>query len=93
MNDYYSSHAKKRAQQRAIPPLVVDWLIAFGQEVPDKRGCSRYFFDKASKRRLKKAVGREPVKRMKDKLNSYAVVGPDGCVITAGPRTRRVRRN
>ena len=86
-----SRHAQSRVQQRAIPRLMVDWLLQFGAEVPDTRGCTIRYFDKCAKRRLERAYGREPVRRLSDKLSCY-LVEKNGTVITAGHRIKRVRR-
>jgi hypothetical protein len=86
-----SRHAQSRAQQRAIPRLMVDWLLRFGAEVPDTRGCTIRYFDKRAKRRLERAYGREPVRRFEDKLSCY-LVEKDGRVITTGHRQKRIRR-
>jgi hypothetical protein len=88
---YLSEHASARAKQRAVPPLIQEWLCLYGAEAHDNRGCIVRYFDKPAKRRLERAVGREPVKRMKDKLTCYLVEG-DGRVITTGHRRRRIRR-
>lgn len=88
---YLSVHASARAKQRAVPPLIQEWLFRYGAEMHDNRGCIVRYFDKAAKRRLERAVGREPVRRMKDKLSSYLVEG-DGRVVTTGYRHRRVKR-
>lgn len=87
------SHANKRLQQRCLPPLVVDWLHQFGHEQHDGRGAIILHFDKPAQRRLERAVGREPVRRMKQWLNAYVVVTTDGEIITAGYRFRRVLRH
>ena len=84
-------HANTRAQQRAIPPLVIDWLLAYGSEAPCQNGVAIRYFDKPAKRRLERAYGREPIRRFADKLSCY-LLEKDGRVITAGHRYRRVRR-
>lgn len=84
-------HAAARLRQRALPPLVLDWLHQFGHEHHDGRGGVILHFDKPARRRLERAVGREPVRRMKQWLNAYAVLGRDGALITAGHRFKRLR--
>lgn len=91
MSTHLTIHAMTRSQQRAVPPLIQEWLYLYGAEVHDNRGCIVRYFDKPAKRRLERAVGREPVKRMKDKLCCYLVEG-DGHVITTGHRHRRIKR-
>lgn len=85
-----TEHAKVRCQQRSIPPLICEWLVDFGSEVRAD-GATKRFFDRAARRRLAASVGAEVVDRMGDLLNHYLVeAGP--VVITAGVRTRRIRR-
>lgn len=84
-------HGTVRAQQRGLPPLVLDWLNNYGREHHDGRGATILFFDKSARRRLERAVGREPVRRMHEWLNASAVVSGDGCLITAGHRFKRIR--
>jgi len=88
-----TAHASSRMQQRGLPPLVLDWLQAYGRELHDHRGATILHFDKRARRRLERAVGREPVRRMKAWLSAYAVVSPDGHVITTGHRFKRIRRD
>lgn len=85
-------HVQKRLQQRSIPPLVVQWLEDFGDEVHDHHGGIILHFGKRAKRRLEQAVGREPVRRMNNWLSAYLVMSTDGARITAGLRYRRIRR-
>lgn len=86
-----SCHADVRAQQRGIPPLIVDWLERFGEEVYDHRGCVVLHFSKRSVRCLERNVGREPVRRMSEYLQCYAVLTTDGKVITVGKRFKHIR--
>lgn len=92
MSDDYRTHAMRRAQQRCIPPFIVDLLWKYGAERHDKHGCTIRYFDKRAKRQLEKVLGREIVKRFKDKLTCFLVEG-DGRAITTGYLTRRLRHN
>jgi hypothetical protein len=87
-----SMHARIRQQQRGLPPLVLHWLDDFGHEIHAPGGATLRHFDKRARRRLERTVGREPVRRMHEYLDAYAVYGPDGQVITAGHRYQRIRR-
>lgn len=49
-----SKHATARMQQRGIARMAVEWLLDFGVSEPAGQGTRRYFFDKRSKRRLRK---------------------------------------
>lgn len=85
-----TQHAQARMQQRTVPPLVLDWLETYGRET-HAGGCSVILsFDKPARRRLERAIGREPVRRMKQWLNAYAVMGENGTLLTVGYRYRRL---
>ena len=88
---YLSKHAKIRMQQRSIPPLIIDWLIDHGATSYDKHGAKRRFFDKRSRKRLMQAVGKTVVTQLSKELSAYIVVS-DESVVTAGYRTKRIKR-
>lgn len=85
-------HATIRAQQRGLPPLVLQWLEDYGTEQYDGHGGIVRYFDKKARRALELAVGRTPVRRMYEWLDAYAVVTHDGTTVTAGHRHKRIRR-
>jgi len=86
-------HSRIRQQQRGLPRIVLDWLADYGQEVHDRRGAVIRHFTRDARRRLERDIGREPVRRMHEFLDAYAVYGTDGTVITAGHRYERIRRD
>jgi hypothetical protein len=86
----YTEHAAMRTQQRAIPPLIVDWLLTYGA-VQRSHGADKLFFDRCARMRLARDVGRQVVDRLGDLLNTYIVVNEDK-LITAGHRQGRIRR-
>lgn len=85
-------HAAVRQQQRGISAMTIEWLFRFGSEAPDSKGATIRFFDKPARRRLERALGREPVRRFRDQLSCY-LVEQDGHVITVGHRIKRVPRS
>lgn len=85
-------HAKVRSQQRGIPPLVVDLLLQFGVHERAPGGVSKVFLDKHARRRLESYVG-TLAPQIEQHLNVYLVVNGDNQVITAAPRTERIRRH
>ena len=95
MNEDYimrlTQHAEVRMEQRSISPLIVDWLIDFGSTSYDKHGAKKRFFDKRSRKRLNKAVGKTVVGQLSKELSAY-IVTADDCVITVGYRTKRIKR-
>lgn len=83
-----SHHARVRLEQRAIPPVAIDWLLQFGQA--QRAGdATRYAFDKKGRRRLASYLGSIGLKSPEKVLDAYLVVSDDATVITAGYRIRR----
>lgn len=89
----HTDHARQRAHQRGIPPLVIDWLLQFGETEWDHHGAQVKFFTRKSRRRIDQAVGTQTTRRMHEFLDSYAVVALDGRLITCGHRYKRIHRN
>lgn len=87
---HLSQHARVRCQQRGIPPLICQWLQEYGSET-QSHGATKRFFDHEAKRRLAAAVGPQVVDRLGNLLNVYLVETGE-VVVTAGLRTRRVKR-
>jgi hypothetical protein len=85
-------HASVRCQQRAIQPLIRQWLLDYGAEVRTPGGCVKRFFDHAARRRLAAEVGAKVVDRMGDLLNAYLVESDESAIVTVGHRQRRFRR-
>ncbi len=86
-------HASKRAQQRGLPPLIVDWLDTYGARAQDRGGASILYFDKTGRRNLERDVGSQVVDRLRSLLDAYLVMADDGTVITLGWRFKRVPRH
>ena len=93
MNIYHSVHSSKRAQQRSIPPMILNWLLEYGEEQFDGRGGIVRYFSHGSIRNLKRDQGHRPVRLMKRYLGAYAVESTDNpSIITTGWRNRRIPR-
>ena len=93
VNDGQSIHAQARLQQRAIPPLIDQWLDEFGDEEYDGRGAVRVYFSRHSIRRMERAFGRLPVRKLAHLLDTYKVESSrDGCTITYARKCKRLRR-
>lgn len=89
----WSEHAAMRAQQRGIPPLIDEWLDAYGEEVYDGHGATVRFFSKKSIRNMEKAYGSLPVRKLSEWHDAYKVVSTDdGTTITIGHRRGRIWR-
>ena len=90
----FSNHCQVRNQQRCIPPIVHEWLSEYGIEAHDGHGGIRISFTHESIRRMEKELGRHFVRENRKYLNVYRVESTrDGCIITTGWRTRRMKTN
>ena len=86
-------HAAVRSQQCSIPPLIVDWLLTYGDEVFDGHGGVKRYFSKRSRRKLEHIVGKAPVRKLSEYLGAYLVESShDGEIITVAHRNSRIRR-
>jgi hypothetical protein len=86
----YTDHGAQRAQQRGIPPIVIDWLQAYGRDIRS-RGADIYYFDKSTKKTLKRDLGSQVYSAFTEFLNIYVVISDEGAVITTGIRTKRLK--
>jgi hypothetical protein len=84
-------HAAQRMRARAIPEAAVELLFRFGESLV-QAGGEVLFFDHAARRRVADALGDEGVRGVEHWLDAYLVLGCDGALVTAGWRTRRLRR-
>ncbi len=69
-------HAQIRAQQRCIPPLVMEWLLAYGCR-ERSQGAVRLSFDRRSRRDLARDVGKPVINQMGRFLDTSLIVDPD----------------
>jgi hypothetical protein len=87
-----STHARRRLQQRAIPPMMIDLLLDFGA-TQRCGGAEHVFFDKAGRRRLQAHLGgARGLKAIESWLNVYAIVGDNGRIVTVAHRRGRLQR-
>lgn len=89
MEHTLSKHACERLQQRAVPPLVIEFLERFGSVIRCC-GSDRLIFDKAAVRRLKRHLGGDRGLRLIERwLDVYAVVSDNGRLVTVAHQSRR----
>lgn len=88
----YSEHAEQRMQQRGIPREVVEYLLQYGRQTHDHHGARIVWLDKRARARLSRARGQDVVRKLNKHFNTYAVIDPDGSVVTVGHRYRRIKR-
>jgi hypothetical protein len=87
-----STHAQTRMQQRGVTPGLLELLDAYGATQYDHRGAAVRYFNKAARRKLRHFEGAETYRAIEAKLNVYAVVARDGCIVTVGRRDQRINR-
>jgi hypothetical protein len=87
-----SNHAQTRMQQRGVTPGLLELLDAYGATQHDHKGAEVRYFNKAARRRLQQAEGRDVYRAVETKLNVYAVVARDGRLVTVGRRDHRINR-
>ncbi len=80
-------------QQRGVPPLIVELLLQYGATVHDHHGARIRFFDKESRKRIRREKGDILLRRFHELFDSYAVVAQDGTVVTVGHAYGRIRKN
>ncbi len=88
-----TNHAQTRLQQRGISNHVLDCLLQYGQRVHDHRGGRIFYFDHQARERLRQQSGPVLFKDIESKLDTYAVIGFDGAILTVGHRTKRINRH
>ena len=85
-------HGAIRSQQRGIPMDAVAALLEYGKP-RHTRGCISYAMDQRSRHRALAELGESQYRVIEKWLNCYAVISPDGALLTAAFRTRRARRD
>ena len=88
----FTAHAAARAQQRNVPPAIVELIERFGT-CKRSSGADRMYFDKAARQRLIQHFGKQGQSPILRWLNVYVVIADDGAVVTVGHRTKHFRHN
>jgi hypothetical protein len=65
-------------------------LLAYGRRTRS-RGAFVVHMDKKARRRARQALGAKGYARIERALDAYAVVAPDGALVTLVKRSRRLR--
>lgn len=79
-------------QQRGVTPGLLELLDVYGATQYDHKGAEVRFFNKAARRKLRRAEGADVYRAVEAKLNVYAVVARDGRLVTVGRRDHRINR-
>lgn len=87
-----TAHAEQRHQAGATLTLWESLVLDYGARVRSG-GAELVFLDKAARKRISREVGGQRGMRPFDRWTSqYLVVADDGRIVTAAPRTRRIKR-
>lgn len=87
-----TKHATARLQQRSIPPIVLEWLMDYG-DIQRQGGVNRACFNKKSRRLIQQYAGSAALPIFEKYANIYAVIAAaDDSIITVGHRTIRFKR-
>lgn len=84
-------HSSIRAQQRGVPPIIVDLLLQYGAREHDAKGCEVIYFDKKSKKKVETYVG-GLFGKLDEHMDAYAVIA-SGKVVTVGNRFKRINHS
>lgn len=85
-------HAKIRLQQRGIPPAALENLLDYGRCWHDHHGATIVYFDHQARNALRRRTDPTAFRGIERYLDTYAVVAPEGDIVTVGHRTRSIRR-
>lgn len=85
-----TKHAQTRQQQRAIQPLIIEWLCKYGCRLQGMNGTTVCYFDKESRRCLSSEVGHVVIRRLSDMLDTYLVMSGNS-IVTVGHRYKPVK--
>ena len=80
-----------RVQFEATAEAGFGAVQLFGRVAHVEGGCDIVYFDKKAKARLARADARA-AREAARLFRTYAILGPDGTVVTVGHRYRRINR-
>jgi hypothetical protein len=87
-----ANHARICLQQRGIPPAALEDLLDYGRCCHDHHGATIVYFDHQARNTLRRRTDATAFRRIERYLDTYAVVAPDGDIVTVGHRTRPIGR-
>jgi hypothetical protein len=86
-----TKHFRTRAQQRAIPSFIANFVVENGASI--RRGqADVYFLDKEARQRVRRQLGRRIYDTLIDFFDVYVVCGDARQFITVGWRLDRIKR-
>lgn len=85
----FTRHAEERSKQRALPPILVDLLMQFG-EIRNQKGADVIEFSRETEQWLRRQLT-QTLAHWDSRRNVYAVLGDGGSVLTIGHKRYRPR--
>lgn len=70
----------------------MDSLLDYGRGSHDHHGATIVYFDHQARNILRRRSGATAFREIERYLDTYAMVAPDGDIVTVGHRTRAIRR-
>jgi len=86
-----SEHAKQRIRERNIPPLIIDLLMIYGDSKYLPEGKKIRFFNKRSKQKMSRDLGRSIISDLSKFLNCFLVHNHSNVLVTVGRRSKRIK--
>ena len=83
-----TTHSLRQRQRRAIPKVIIEWLLEFG-EVRRSKGADLYYFSKRSKKHLGAHLGPSIRQAVNQYLDAYLIY-EEGRIITVGHRYKKI---
>ena len=86
----FTTHARKRRQQRGIPQACIDVVLKFGKRKV-RNGAYVYFMDKGARAKAEHYMGRASYRRVESRLGLYVVKSFNGDIVTVAHRRQRLK--
>jgi hypothetical protein len=78
----FTRHAQARSKQRALPPILVDLLMHYGQS-RNRKGADVLEFSRETEQWLRQQLA-QTLAHWDSRRNVYAVLGDGGSILTIG---------
>jgi hypothetical protein len=80
-HQHYSTHARQRCEERAIPRGIVDLILQYGEPIKARDEARKFCISKKGLRQIKRDYGPEISRALTNYRNVYIVLS-EGCVVT-----------
>lgn len=91
IDELMTTHARRRAQQRAVPTWLLELLEQFGSARRAFYDAEVLMFDRKARARIRTELGCEALKRIDPFKNVYMVISDEGAVVTVARKFKRTK--